>query len=204
MVKVTDQLIVEKKDGVGRITFDNQAKRNALTYEMWQGLPVVLDDFASDSAVRVIVLSGAGGKAFSAGADISQFEKQRSSGDTIAVYDEAVAKATNALVGARKPLIARIDGFCIGGGLGVAMCCDLRIAAADSRFGIPAAKLGLGYKLNGLKYLIDVVGPSAAMEILFTARQFNAEEAFAMGLVNRVLPPEEVGAFVDDSARTIA
>ena len=204
MVKVTDQLIVEKKDGVGRITFDNQAKRNALTYEMWQGLPVVLDDFASDSAVRVIVLSGAGGRAFSAGADISQFEKQRSSGDTIAVYDEAVAKATNALVGARKPLIARIDGFCIGGGLGVAMCCDLRIAAADSRFGIPAAKLGLGYKLNGLKYLIDVVGPSAAMEILFTARQLDAEEAFAMGLVNRVLPPEEVGAFVNNYARTIA
>lgn len=134
MVKVTDQLIVEKKDGVGRITFDNQAKRNALTYEMWQGLPVVLDDFASDSAVRVIVLSGAGGKAFSAGADISQFEKQRSSEDTIAVYDEAVAKATNALVGARKPLIARIDGFCIGGGLGVAMCCDLRIAGAARFF----------------------------------------------------------------------
>ncbi len=204
MVKVTDQLIVEKKDCVGRITFDNQAKRNALTYEMWQGLPVVLEDFASDSAVRVIVLSGAGGKAFSAGADISQFEKQRSSEDTIAVYDQAVAEATNALVGARKPLIARIDGFCIGGGLGVAMCCDLRIAAADSRFAIPAAKLGLGYKLNGLKNLIDVVGPSAAMEILFTARQFDAEEAFAMGLVNRVVAPGEVEAFVDDYARTIA
>ena len=204
MVTVTDQLIVEKKDGVGRITFDNQAKRNALTYEMWQGLPVVLDDFAEDEGVRVIVLAGAGGKAFSAGADISQFEKQRSSEDAIAVYDHAVAEATNALVGARKPLIARIDGFCIGGGLGVAMCCDLRIAAADSRFAIPAAKLGLGYKLNGLKNLIDVVGPSAAMEILFTARQFDAEEALAMGLVNRVVAPEELGAFVDDYARTIA
>ena len=204
MVSVTDQLIVDKKDGVGRITFDNQAKRNALTYEMWQGLPVVLDDFAQDDAVRVIVLAGAGGKAFSAGADISQFEKQRSSEDAITVYDHAVAEATNALVGARKPLIARIDGFCIGGGLGVAMCCDLRIAAEDSRFGIPAAKLGLGYKLNGLKYLIDVVGPSAAMEILFTARQFDAEEAFAMGLVNRVVAPEELAAFVDDYARTIA
>ena len=204
MVKVTDQLIVEKKDGVGRITFDNQAKRNALTYEMWQGLPVVLDDFASDSAVRVIVLSGAGGKAFSAGADISQFEKQRSSEDTIAVYDEAVAKATNALVGARKPLIARIDGFCIGGGLGVAMCCDLRIAASDSRFAIPAAKLGLGYKLDGLKILVDQVGPSAAKEILFTARQFDADEAFAMGLINRVVAPGEVAAYVDDYARSIA
>ena len=204
MVSVTDQLIVDKKDGVGRITFDNQAKRNALTYEMWQGLPVVLDDFAQDDGVRVIVLAGAGGKAFSAGADISQFEKQRSSEDTIAVYDQAVAEATNALVGARKPLIARIDGFCIGGGLGVAMCCDLRFAAEDSRFAIPAAKLGLGYKLNGLKYLIDVVGPSAAMEILFTARQFDAEEAFAMGLVNRVVAPDALAAFVDDTARTIA
>ena len=204
MVKVTDQLIVEKKDGVGRITFDNQAKRNALTYEMWQGLPVVLDDFASDSAVRVIVLSGAGGKAFSAGADISQFEKQRSSEDTIAVYDEAVAKATNALVGARKPLIARIDGFCIGGGLGVAMCCDLRIAAADSRFAVPAAKLGLGYKMQGLKILVDHVGPAAAKEIFFTARQFDAEEALQMGLVNRVLPPDELAAYVDEYAATIA
>jgi enoyl-CoA hydratase/carnithine racemase len=204
MVTVTDQLIVEKKDGVGRITFDNQAKRNALTYEMWQGLPVVLDDFADDDGVRVVVLAGAGGKAFSAGADISQFEKNRSSEDSVAVYNEAVAEATNALVGARKPLIAKIDGFCIGGGLGVAMCCDLRIAAADSRFGIPAAKLGLGYKLNGLKHLIDVVGPAASMEILFTARQFDAKEAFAMGLVNRILPPGEVGDFVDDYARTIA
>ncbi len=204
MQDITDQLIIDRKDGVGRITFDNQAKRNALTYEMWQGLPVVLDDFASNDGIRVIVLSGAGGKAFSAGADISQFEKQRSSEDTIAVYDQAVAGATNALVGAGKPLIARIDGFCIGGGLGVAMCCDLRIAAEDSRFAIPAAKLGLGYKLNGLKNLIDVVGPSAAMEILFTARQFDAEEALAMGLVNRVVAPGEVGAFVDDYARAIA
>ncbi|HEX9703004.1 MAG TPA: enoyl-CoA hydratase, partial [Rhodospirillales bacterium] len=201
---VTKQLIVAKKDGVGRITFDNQEKRNALTYEMWNGLPTVLNDFAGDPAVRVIVLAGAGGKAFSAGADISQFEKQRSSENAIEVYNAAVAAATNALVATRKPLIARIDGFCIGGGLGVAMCCDLRIAAADSRFGIPAAKLGLGYKLNNLKHLIDVVGPSAAMEILFTARQFDADEALVMGLVNRVLPPDAVAAYVDDYAATIA
>ncbi|MAF94670.1 MAG: enoyl-CoA hydratase [Rhodospirillaceae bacterium] len=204
MVSVTDRLIVDNKDGVGRIIFDNQAKRNALTYEMWRGLPVVLGDFAADGAVRVIVLAGAGGKAFSAGADISQFENNRSSEDAIAVYDQAVAEATNALLGARKPLIARIDGFCLGGGLGVALCCDLRIAAADSRFGIPAAKLGLGYKLNGLKNLIDVVGPSSAMEILFTGRQFDAAEALAMGLVNRVVAPGEVASYVDDYARAIA
>ncbi len=201
---ITGQLIIDKKDGVGRITFDNQDRRNALTYEMWQGIPVVMADFAADDAVRVIVLAGAGGKAFSAGADISQFAKKRSSGDAVAVYDEAVAKATDALTDAKKPLIAKIQGFCVGGGLGVAMCCDLRIAAADSRFAVPAAKLGLGYKMKGLKILVDQVGPAAAKEIFFTGRQFDATEALLMGLVNRVLPSEDLGAYVDDYAETIA
>ncbi len=204
METVTDQLIIDKKDGIGRITFDNQARRNALTYEMWCGLPVVLDNFAGDDGVRVIVLAGAGGKAFSAGADISEFAKKRSGEDAIAIYDKAVGLATDALVDAQKPLIAQIDGFCVGGGLGVAMCCDLRIAAEDSRFSVPAAKLGLGYKLKGLKILVDQVGPAAAKEIFFTARQFDAQEAYDMGLINRVLPPAEVASFVDDYARTIA
>ena len=204
MQDITEQLIIDRLDGVGRITFDNPERRNALTYEMWRGLPVVLDDFESDDTVRVIVLAGAGGKAFSAGADISEFAKIRSTEDAVAVYSEAVAEATHALFGARKPMIAQIEGFCIGGGLGVAMCCDLRIAAADSRFAIPAAKLGLGYKLDGLKILVDQIGPSAAKEILFTARQFDAQEAYDMGLVNRVLPPGEVQASVNDTARTIA
>ena len=204
MEPVTDRLIVESEGGIGRITFDNQAKRNALTYEMWQGLPVVLGDFAADAAVRVIVLAGAGGKAFSAGADISEFEKKRHSEDAIEIYNQAVSDATRALVEARKPLIAKIDGYCIGGGLGVAMCCDLRIAAEDSRFGIPAAKLGLGYRLEGLKHLIDVVGPSMAMEILFTGRQFDAAEALGMGLVNRVVAPEDLAAYVNGYAKTIA
>lgn len=204
MDAVTEQLVVAKEDGVGRVTFDNQARRNALTYEMWSGLPVVLEDFALDDKVRVIVLAGAGGKAFSAGADISEFEKQRGTEDAIEVYNEAVSAATSALIGARKPMVAKIDGYCIGGGLGVAMCCDLRIAAEDSRFAIPAAKLGLGYRLEGLKNLIDVVGPSAAMEILFTGRQFDAAEALQMGLVNRVLPAAELGPYVDDTAARIA
>jgi len=204
METVTDQLIIDKRDGVGRITFDNQARRNALTYEMWCGLPVVLDDFAGDDAVRVIVLAGAGGKAFSAGADISEFAKKRSGEDAVAIYDKATSQATDALVEVKKPLIAQIDGFCVGGGLGVAMCCDLRIAAEDSRFAVPAAKLGLGYKLKGLKILVDQVGPAAAKEIFFTARQFDAQEAFDMGLVNRILPPGEVAAYVDDYAKTIA
>ena len=204
MDNITDQLIIDKKDGVGRITFDNQARHNALTYEMWQGIPIVMADFADDDAVRVIVFAGAGGKAFSAGADISEFAKKRSGEDAVAIYNEAVAEATDALVDAKKPLLAKIDGFCVGGGLGVAMTCDLRIAAADSRFAVPAAKLGLGYKMQGLKILVDQVGPAAAKEIFFTARQFDAEEALQMGLVNRVLPPEDLAAYVDDYAATIA
>ncbi|MBC8337105.1 MAG: enoyl-CoA hydratase/isomerase family protein, partial [Alphaproteobacteria bacterium] len=117
---------------------------------------------------------------------------------------EPVAEAPHALVGAKKPVIARIDGFGVGGGLGVAMCCDLRIAASDSRFAVPAAKLGLGYKLDGLRILVDQVGPAAAKEIFFTARQFSAEEAYDMGLVNRVVAPGDVAAYVDDYATTIA
>ena len=161
-------------------------------------------DFADDDTVRVIVLAGAGGKAFSAGADISEFAKKRSAEDAIVIYDKAVGEATDALVSVKKPLIAQIDGFCVGGGLGVAMACDLRIAADDSRFAVPAAKLGLGYKIKGLKILVDQVGPSAAKEIFFTARQFDATEALQMGLVNRVLPAGEVAAYVDDYAKTIA
>jgi enoyl-CoA hydratase/carnithine racemase len=171
---------------------------------MWRGLPIVLDNFAKDNEVRVIVLSGAGGKAFSAGADISEFAKKRSGENAVAIYDEAVTEATEALALTKKPLIAQIDGFCIGGGLGVAMTCDLRIAATDSRFAVPAAKLGLGYKIKGLKILVDQIGPSAAKEIFFTARQFNAEEAMQMGLVNRILPASEVAAYVDNYANTIA
>ncbi len=204
MQKITEQLIITKKEGVGRIAFDNQKRRNALNYDMWRGLPIVLDNFAKDNEVRVIVLSGAGGKAFSAGADISEFAKKRSGENAVAIYDEAVTEATEALALTKKPLIAQIDGFCIGGGLGVAMTCDWRIAATDSRFAVPAAKLGLGYKIKGLKILVDQIGPSAAKEIFFTARQFNAEEAMQMGLVNRILPASEVAAYVDNYANTIA
>lgn len=204
MDNITDQLIVEKQDGVGRIGFDNQARRNALTYEMWCGIPVVLRDFLADDAVRVIILHGTGGKAFSAGADISQFEKNRSSEDAIVEYNRAVSEALGVLLDAEKPTIAMIEGYCIGGGMGVASCCDLRLCNEEARFAVPAAKLGLGYRLDGLKPLIDIVGPSRAKEILFTARQFTATEAYDMGLVNRVLPRNVLAAYVDDYARTIS
>jgi len=204
MEGVTDQLIVTRENGVGTILFNNQERRNALTFEMWQGLPVVLQDFMRDPAVRVIVLAGAGGKAFCAGADISQFEKNRSSEDSVAIYNAAVSTASDALANSAKPTIAKVEGFCIGGGLGIALCCDLRIANDLSSFAVPAAKLGLGYRADGLKRLVDVVGPSTAKEIFYTARQFTGQEALAMGLINRLMPRSMLTAYVDDYASTIA
>lgn len=204
MGEITEQLIVEKENGVGRVLFNNQARRNAMTFEMWSDLPTVLDDFMADDDVRVVVVAGAGGKAFCAGADISQFEKNRSGEEATAMYNAAVSKASFALQDIAKPTIARIEGFCIGGGVGIAMCCDLRIANDVSTYAVPAAKLGLGYVHEGLKRLVDVVGPSTAKEIFYTARQFTAEEAMGMGIVNRVVPRALLDAYVDDYTTRMA
>ena len=201
---VTEQLVIDKRDGVGYIGLNQPDKHNAISFEMWQGIASTMDDFEADDAVRVIILAGEGGKAFSAGADISQFEKKRGSADAIEVYNAAVKLAQQKLSTAAKPTIAKITGYCIGGGLGTALCCDLRIASGDSKFGIPAAKLGLGYGYHALRPLVDLVGPSFAKEILFTARRFSAEEAYGMGLINRVLPRDKLDAFIKDYNETIA
>ena len=201
---VTEQLVIDKRDGVGYIGLNQPDKHNAISFEMWQGIASTMDDFEVDDAVRVIVLAGEGGKAFSAGADISQFEKKRGSADAIEVYNAAVKLAQQKLSTVPKPTIAKITGYCIGGGLGTALCCDLRIASEDSKFGIPAAKLGLGYGYHALRPLVDLVGPSFAKEILFTARRFSAEEAYGMGLINRVLPRDKLDAFIKDYNETIA
>lgn len=199
----TDKMIATKDGIIGRITFNTPQRRNAIGLEMWQAMPEILADFAADESVRVIVLNGAGGKAFSAGADISQFEKVRSSEGAIADYNTHVDKAQKALAGVAKPTIAEIQGLCVGGGLAVALNCDLRIASDDSRFAIPAAKLGLGYGADGIRPLVDLVGPSAAKEIFFTARLFDAAEALGMGLVNRVVPAADLTSVVVDYAETI-
>jgi len=201
---ITDQLIVEKHDGIGSIRLNQPQKHNAISYEMWQGIAQLMDDFEADDAVRVIVVTGEGGKAFSAGADISQFEQKRGSTDAIEIYNAAVKTAYRKLTHVAKPTIAKVAGYCIGGGLGTAVCCDLRIASDDSKFGIPAAKLGLGYGYDALRPLVALVGPTNAKEILFTARKFDAAEAYDMGLVNRVLSRDALDAFVDDYTATIA
>ena len=204
MSDITDQLVVETSGGVGRIQFDNQARRNALTFEMWRDLSAVLAGFEADTEIRAVVVSGRGGKAFCAGADISQFEKNRASEDASAIYNAAVKEASDALAAFPKPTIAKIEGFCIGGGVGIAMCCDVRSANDLSSYAVPAAQLGLGYRADGLKRLVDVVGPSFAKEIFFTARQFTAAEALAMGLVNRVVARNVLDAYVEDYVGRIA
>lgn len=159
---------------------------------MWQAIPKVLAGFAADDAIRIVVLAGAGDKAFVSGADISEFERERSSTETVAHYDAMGEKAQAALKSFDKPLIAMIRGYCIGGGLNIANLCDLRIASDDARFGIPAAKMGLGYRASSMKHLVDIVGAAYAREIMITARQFSAEEASRMGLVHKVVPVPEL------------
>ena len=185
--------IAARRDGaVGWLVFDNPERRNAVSLEMWQAIPPVLDDFAADAAIRVVVLAGSGDKAFVSGADISQFERSRASPEAVGRYDEIGSRAQQRLAEFEKPTIAMIRGYCLGGGLNIALLCDLRIAADDARFGIPAARMGLGYRASSMKKLVDVVGKSAALEIMLTARQFNAAEALAMGLVHQVVPVPEL------------
>jgi enoyl-CoA hydratase/carnithine racemase len=196
-------LIARKEGAIGWVIFNNPGRHNATSYEMWQALPVVLDEFVADPEVRVIVLRGAGEKAFSAGADISQFKEKRS-GAAAKEYNAAADAANQALRECAKPTIAMIRGYCIGGGVAVATGCDIRIAADDARFGVPAAKLGLGYRFDGIKRLASIVGPAFTAEIFYTARQFTAREALEMGLVNRVVAAPELEIFVQDYARVIA
>ena len=196
--------LVGRKDGaIGWMIFNNPERRNAVSLDMWRAIPEVLAAFEADPEVRVIVFTGAGERAFVSGADISQFEAERSDAAAEARYSSASAAANAAMAGLSKPSIAMIRGYCIGGGLAVALTCDLRVCSEESRFAIPAARLGLGYGFGGVKALIDVVGPSIAKEILFTARQFSAEEALRVGLVNRVAPATDLERLVRDYAAMI-
>jgi enoyl-CoA hydratase len=200
----TDKMLSRKEGGVGYLTFNNPERHNAVSLEMWEAASGILEEFKNDKAIRVVVLTGAGGKAFVSGADISKFESERSNKENIDRYNVAVEKANTAVYEFPKPTIAMIRGYCIGGGVGLALCCDMRICSDNSKFGVPAAKLGLGYGFTGIKKLVDVVGPSFAKEIFYTARQFTAPEALAMGLVNRMLPEGELEKYVKDYADTIS
>ena len=203
-MSTTGKMIARKENGVGYLVFNNPERLNAVSLEMWQAVIDILSDFRSDKSIRVVVLSGAGDKAFVSGADISKFEKERADEKAIAHYNATVDRANAAIENFPKPTIAMIRGYCIGGGMGLASCCDLRICADNSRFAVPAAKLGLGYGYPGVKRLMDVVGPSFTKEIFYTARQFDAEEARTMGLVNRIVPTGQLESYVKDYAAMIS
>jgi enoyl-CoA hydratase len=198
------KMLAAKDDGVGLITFNQPEKRNAISMEMWTGLGDILDEFAEDHSVSVVILTGAGNKAFVSGADISQFEKNRNSADAQAEYDRANGVGRNKLINFKKPVVARIRGFCMGGGLAIAMATDLRIASLDSQFGIPAARLSIAYAPDAVKRLIDLVGPAHARMILYTAKRIDAAEAERIGLINKMTTEEGLNDVVLDIARSIA
>ena len=200
----TDKMIARKEGGAGWMIFNNPAKRNALGMEMQEAIPVILNDFRDDPEVRVVVMAGAGDKAFVSGADISEFEKRRSDPASIEEFNRIGEKANRAYAELGKPLIAMIRGFCMGGGLLTALQADIRVSAEDGVFGIPAARLGLGYGFGGTQKLVDTVGAAAAREILFTGGRFPAADALRWGLVNRVVPVEELESTVTGMADAIA
>jgi len=191
-------------EGVGTITFNNPEKRNAMSLDMWEGLGSALIELRDNPDVRVVILIGAGDKAFVSGADISQFEKTRHNAEASEEYSRRSAAQRALLADYPKPIIACIRGFCLGGGMQVAMLADIRIAAEHSQFGIPAAKLGIAYGYDGLKHLVSLVGPSWARLIMYTGMRIDSAEAGRIGLVDRVVPDAELWNATLDIARTIS
>ena len=200
----TDKLLVEVEDGIAVVTFNQPEKHNALSFSMQTALPPTLRSLQEDPAVRVVILTGAGDKAFISGADISEFGARRTSAEARAEFDRAGAESGAAWLGLEKPVIAMIRGYCMGGGLLTAMQADIRIAAEDSQFAIPAARLGVGYGFGGVQPLVALVGAGMAAEILFSARRLSAAEARQIGLVNRVVPVEDLRATTMELAQAIA
>jgi enoyl-CoA hydratase len=201
----TAPLLMEKDGSIGWLIFNRPDKRNAVGIETWQLMPDYVKDLASDDAIRVVILRGAGDKAFVAGADISQFKDRRRNMEDEAEYRRIGARGREALAALSKPLLAMIHGYCVGGGVSIAIGCDIRIASDDARFGIPAARLGLGYHYSGMEQLMALIGPSYTKEIFFTARtDWSAQDALRMGLVNQVVPKAELEAFTREYALTIA
>jgi enoyl-CoA hydratase/carnithine racemase len=186
------------------IRFNNPARHNALSVDMWEAVPPLLAQAQSDERVRLVVFSGAGEKAFVSGADITQFEDMRAAREAVARYEEMAEKALMGIYQFGKPTLACIRGYCIGGGVNVAMSCDIRIASSDSVFSIPAARLGLGYRYSAMKNLVDLVGPGAAKDLFFTARRIDAQEARSIGLISRVCEPDQLPALLTEYTTALA
>ena len=196
-------LRVEKRGAIGWIVFDQPAKRNAINGEMWRGIPRAMQELDADREVRCVAFRGAGTAAFSAGADISEFDKIRAQKASVAEYDGLLDRVLHAIQGSRKPSVAMIYGFCMGGGLEIALACDLRYCARSAQFAIPAARLGLAYNVEGHKRLLETVGHARAREIMFLGRRYSADEAFQMGLVNAIVEDQELEAHTAGILKTL-
>jgi enoyl-CoA hydratase len=200
----TDKVRAYVTGAAGHVVFNNPERHNAVSLEMWDAVEVALSTFQSDDRVRVVILSGAGGKAFVSGADISKFEKERGSKDATEHYNARLKVVYDIIENFSKPTIAMIDGYCIGGGLNLAACADIRIASAKSRFAMPAAKLALGYPFDAIRRLVNAVGSAAAKQLMFTAKSIDAETALRLGLVQEVVAEDALATRVDEMAATIA
>lgn len=197
-------ILLEKKGPVGYLILSNVEKYNAMTMDMWLGVPTGIAELDADSSIRVIVLQGDGNKAFVSGADISQFGEERTAPEPLQRYNDAVDAAYAAPAKASKPVIAKIRGICMGGGLGLAAGCDIRICADDARFRMPAGRLSLGYGRTGVQRFLSLIGVQNTYDIFYSARTFNAEDALRMGFVTQVTSPVQLDATVDSFAAMIA
>jgi enoyl-CoA hydratase len=200
----TERVLVWVEASTLHIRFNNLARHNALSVDMWEAIPALLTLAENDDQIRLVVFSGAGEKAFVSGADISQFEDQRAARAAVTRYEEMAENALMAIYDCKVPTLASIRGFCIGGGVNVAISCDIRIASSDSVFSVPAARLGLGYRYSAMKNLVDLVGPGAAKDLFFTARKIDAAEAKSLGLITRVCDADQLPALLGEYTRALA
>ncbi len=200
----TDRVQVRLDGAALYIVFNNPARHNALSVDMWGAVPALLAQAAADERVRLVVFSGAGDKAFVSGADISQFEDQRAAREAVAHYEALAEDALLAIEQSVKPTLACIRGWCLGGGVNVAIACDIRIASSDSTFSIPAARMGLGYRYSALKNLVNLIGVGAAKDLFFTARRIATAEALRLGLVSRMAEPAALPALLAEYVDAIA
>lgn len=201
---MTSKLITDRRGPIGYLVLNTPQRRNALALDVWLAIPRLVAELDQDDQIRCLVITGAGTEAFAAGADISEFEANRATEDAAKVYDDATREAVSSIIGCSKPVVAAIRGICFGGGVALATACDLRLAASDARFCIPAARLGIAYGFGGTARLAQIVGANVATEMLITARVYSAHEALMRGLVHQVAPVADFDTVVEGYTSGIA
>jgi enoyl-CoA hydratase len=201
---VTDRIITRSDGAIGHIVFNNPGKLNAMSLDMWAGMGEAMAKFNADEAIRVVVFSGAGDVSFVAGADVSKYEEERGEADAQEHYARTGEAAMQHIYKSTKVTVAAIDGWCIGGGVSVALVCDLRYCSAKSKFGQPAMRYGIGYRYSSLRRMVDIIGVGASKDMLLGGLQFDAQEALRVGLVGKVLPDGEFQPWIDKLVGNIA